>query len=236
MLEYLFDIYQKWLITNDKSTFYKFRELPCTTKIVLALFVLLLIIAIFLLMLYQYLGVLSIISALLVEILSCILLNSHHKSFIRKQSETQFANRIDYYIKLKTYLLDCLKEINQTEAYFPVLKNDIEHKISDFDRNYDRKFESLNNLFSALLVPIAVALVVGISEKELQISEIVNLAITIALIIFALYFLVWLTITVIKQLSKLEIDKYRRFADDINSLITLNRKPVYKVKPVKKTK
>ena len=236
MLEYLFDVYQKWLITNDKSAFYKFCKLPCITKFVLVLFILLLIIALFLLTLYQHLGIVSTISALLIEILSCIILNSHHKSFIRKQSETQFENRIDYYRKLNTYLLDYLKEINQTEAYFPVLKNDIEHKISDFDRNYDRKFESLNNLFSALLVPISVALVVGISEKELQISEIVNLAITIALITFALYFLVWLTITVIKQLSKLEIDKYRRFADDINSLITLNRKPVYKVKPVKKTK
>lgn len=232
MHEYLFDIYQKWLIDNNYSTLKKFLKLPKKTIAVLIFYFISLVIVLFLLLFWNKLGNAAIISALLIEILSCIILNSHQKNFITDRCKTRLKNHITYCNELRDYLINQFKEFNQKESYLITLKNDLDNKTSELQKKHDDIFKNINSVFHILLVPISVTLIAGISNKNIPINDIIITTITITLFTLTVYLIVWSIASIIGFVIKYEINKYKKFASDIDCIIDIKFKTTCKVKIV----
>lgn len=232
MYEYLLDIYQKWLIDNNESTLKKFFKLPKKTIAILIIYFILLIIVLFLLLFWNKLGNAAIISALIIEILSCIILNSHQKNFITDRCKIRLKNHITYCNDLRHYLVNQFKEFNQTESYFSTLKSDLDNKISKLQKKHDDIFKNINSVFHILLVPIAVTLIAGISNKNIPINEIINTTIIITLFTLTVYLIVWSIASIIGFVIKYEMNKYKKFASDIGCIIDIKSQTACKFKIV----
>ena len=233
MYEYLFDIYQKWLIDNNQIALSKFLKLPKKTIAVLIIFFVLLIMSLCLLLLCNELGNTAIFSALLIEILSIIILNSHQKDFIKDRSGTRLKNHIIYCNNLKKYLILHFKEFNQSESYFIVLKNDLNHKISELQDMCDKIFTAIKGIFNVLLVPISASLVAGISNQSIPISQIVIITINVTLFTLTAYLIIWSIASMISLIIKSEIKKYKQFASDICCIVDMKSESICKVRLAK---
>lgn len=221
MYEYLFDIYQKWLIDYNESTLKKFFKLPAKTIFSLILYIVLLIATLYLLLCWSEFGNAAIISALLIEILSCIMLNSQQRDFIKNRCKIRLENHITYCNELRDYLINQFKEFNQKESYFSTLKSDLDNKISELQKKHDDIFKNINSVFHILLIPISVTLISGISNKNIPITDIIITTITITLITLTVYLIVWSIASVVGFVIKYEMNKYKKFASDIGCIIDI---------------
>lgn len=221
MHEYIFDIYRQWRSKDNKSFFKKFFKLPTKTIIIFIISFLLLITALLLLIFSQKLGNTAIVAALLVEALYFIIINSHHKNFKLENSKLRYKNYIDYCNQFRKFLITNLKQINQNETYLPILKKAIDEKIAEKQKCYDEIFKNINDLFHVLLIPITVALIAGVSDRDMPIYDIVFISVMTALFIFTLYLTIWSIASFIGLIIKDEIIEYKQFSLDIGSIMDI---------------
>lgn len=221
MHEYIFDIYRQWRNKDNKNFFSKLLKLLLATIIILFLLTMGIFGSLSLLIFSEYIGNWIILPAMGIYVLCCLIANAYGKRFTTKQSKKRYQNYIGYCQSLKTVLIDNLKQIEQDESYLTNIKTAIDDKIADMQKQYDKIFMSINNFQQILIIPITIALITGITGKDIPIEQIISISVVLALSTLILYLAIWGIASLLGLIIKDEINEYKQFSSDIAAVMDI---------------
>ena len=139
----------------------------------------------------EYIGNWIILPAIGIYVLCCLIANAYGKRSTTKRSKKRYQNYIEYCQNLKIILIENLKQIDQDESYLKNIKTAIDNKIADVQKQYDKIFTSINNFQQILIIPITIALITGITGKDIPIEQIISISVVLALSTLILYLAIW---------------------------------------------
>ena len=221
MHEYIFDIYRQWRNMDNKNILSQLLKLLIATIIILFLLTIGIFGSLALLIFSEYIGNWIILPAIGIYVLCCLIANAYGKRFTTKRSEKRYQNYIEYCQNLKIILIENLKQIDQDESYLKSIKTAIDNKIADVQKQYDKIFASINNFQQILIIPITIALITGITGKDIPIEQIISISVVLALSTLILYLAIWGIASLLGLIIKDEINEYKQFSSDIAAVMDI---------------
>ncbi len=210
--------YKDWLEKEEGTIFKMIFRIPIKILVLLISLIVVLVAFIVIGFLGNKDNNLSIVETLLagIYIALCIAVSICTERHQIKNSKNDWESYKSYCVKLKTYLT---QERKISLSLFP----DLIARLKSINDNIDEKIrhtnEQFNKFMDMLLIPISAVILGALIDKDMSVTETLELGLSGAFIIFGIYGVIIFVLFVINSATRAPQSRYRRFAADLQSIL-----------------
>lgn len=210
--------YKDWLKNEQDTVFKKIFRIPVKILVLLISLIVVLIAFFVVGFLSNKDNNLSIVETILagIYIALCIAVSICTERHQIKNSKDDWESYKSYCVRLKKYLT---QERKISLSLFP----DLIARLKSINDNIDEKVrhtnEQFNKFMEMLLIPISAVILGALLDKDMSVTEVLELGLTGAFIIFGIYGVIILILKVINSAMRIPQSRYRRFAADLQSIL-----------------
>ena len=217
MENYILYRYKEWLKTREGSFLKQLTKIPVGAIVLLSFLLVTLIAMLVVVLVSKGEGDYMILSYILMgaEVTLGIIITIYSEKILISHSKKNF---VEYKTKCNE-LGEFLIEHGLTIDFVPRLIESYNDRISEIEEMIKHKHEAVNKFMEMLLIPISAIILGAMLDKDISVSDTLELGILGMFIVFLIYGVIVFTMFLYDVVMRMPEDKYRQIAADLQSFL-----------------